>query len=107
MGIPSSHTTPLELRMNERGKLMLYFDGRMVPGVLEINVHCDRPQRSVMTVTIIGNAVRLTTDEREPIPDGVYWSPWYPGFYLQVDSSPMHDSFYSAWFDRRGEFPNE
>lgn len=106
MGIPSPHTTPLELRMNARGKLMLYFDGRRIPGIMEINVNQENGARSFLTVQIIGLAVRFETDEREPIPEGVYWSPWYPGFYLEINSSPMGNAFEREWISRKDEFPN-
>lgn len=108
MGIPSPHTTPLELRLEKDGRrLMLYFDGRRVPGITGIKVDQEIGHRPVVTVSIIGSAVRFETDEMEPIPDDVYWSLWYPGFYAKDGSGEMGASFMRQWYDRRGEFPNE
>lgn len=107
MPIPSPYTTPLELRMHTNGKMMLFFDGKRIPGVLEIKTEWDPGQRTAVTVTIIGNAVRFATDEREPVPEGVYYSPWYPGFYAQDGSGEMGAAFMRKWIDRKDDFPNE
>jgi hypothetical protein len=52
--------TKLELRRNEKGRFVLYFDGERVPGVIETVMHQEGPfNRPVFTLTFAGVAVRV------------------------------------------------
>ena len=49
----------------------------------------------------------IANESREPIPDGVFYSPPNDNFYDAATRVGMGELFYVEWFERRGEFPLE
>lgn len=63
MAMVTPETTKLELRRDEKNRFRLYFDGVLIPGVMETVMSQETPNRPIFTITVHGNAVRVVENE--------------------------------------------
>lgn len=61
MAIPKPSEARIVLRHYEDGRMRAFLDGKVIPGVVSLSLSQDGMDRSVLTMSIIGLAVRVET----------------------------------------------
>lgn len=71
MGVPKPSKARIVLRHYEDGRMQAFLDGKIIPGVVSLALSQDGMDRDVLTMSIIGLAVRLETSplKRSDDPD--------------------------------------
>lgn len=61
MGAPKPSEARIVLRHYEDGRMRAFLDGKIIPGVVSLSLSQDGMDRDVLTMSIIGLAVRVET----------------------------------------------
>lgn len=63
MAFPSPATTDLVVKHDLKGKTRVFFKGVALPGVIRVDLSGRNGERSELTITLTGAAVRLETED--------------------------------------------
>ncbi len=69
MGVPKPSEARIVLRHYEDGSMRAFLDGKLIPGVTSLSFSQDGMDRDVLTMSIIGLAVRLETSPLKRVDD--------------------------------------
>lgn len=61
MGVPKPSEARIVLRHYEDGRMRAFLGGKIIPGVISLSLSQDGMDRDVLTMSIIGLAVRVET----------------------------------------------
>lgn len=69
MGVPKPSEARIVLRHYEDGRMRAFLDGKLIPGVTSLSFSQDGMDRDILTMSIIGLAVRLETSPLKRVDD--------------------------------------